>query len=70
MSIAKRDIKVGLDPNDPRVQVLHIGDYPGLRLRSKQARQLAAKLLHYAEQQERHEAGARIVLPTRIERLQ
>lgn len=66
----KPSLEIKLDPNDPRMQVWHVAGMPPFRLTAAQARQTAAISLKLAEEQERHAAGAKIVLPVGVERLQ
>lgn len=66
----KSRIDIRLDPLDPKYQVWRIGDLPPIRLTAERAKEVIAIASKLIPQQERHAAGARIMLPTSVERLQ
>ena len=68
--MSRSNLNVRSDPRDPRYALLELGgDYPPLRLSLANSKQLVATLGKLIPEQERHTAGARIVLPVKVERL-
>lgn len=63
------DIGISLDPHDPKYQRVRLGDFDPVRLNVTQVKQVIALLSRHLPEQERHVAGARIVLPAKVERL-
>lgn len=65
----KQRLAIRLDSHDPRYQEWRVGELPPFRLSAQQAREALAIASKLLAEQDRHVAGAKIVLPVKVERL-